>query len=109
MQHVYFNLCFRLLYKWWNTFKIKAGLQAEDKENGKIKNQWTEDYKLLDWGPRGLFPEYLEMSKFFIPFTCHLYAGIFVCTYSGQFVQLKNCCYCCLECLLATMETSEVT
>lgn len=26
-------------------------------------NQWTNDYKLLAWGARGLFDEYLEMSK----------------------------------------------
>jgi len=38
-------------------------MQGEDKENGRVKNQWTEDYKLLDWGPRGLFPEYLEMGE----------------------------------------------
>jgi hypothetical protein len=74
-------------------------LQAEDKENGKIKNQWTEDYKLLDWGSRGLFPEYLEMSEFSISFTCNICAGIFVCTYSGKFVQLKKSY---LECLLSS-------
>lgn len=27
-------------------------------------NQWTNDYKLLAWSSRGLFDEYLEMSKF---------------------------------------------
>lgn len=26
-------------------------------------NQWTNDYKLLAWSSRGLFDEYLEMSK----------------------------------------------
>lgn len=46
-----------LLIKWWNNFKVKE----EEKESGKIINQWTEDYKLLDWGPRGLCHEYLEM------------------------------------------------
>jgi len=66
------------LYKWWNTFKIKTGLKAENKENGKMKTQWTEDYKLLDWGPRGLFPEYLEMSEFSISF--RLYAGVLICS-----------------------------
>lgn len=25
---------------------------------------WYKDYKLLDWGPRGLFVEYLEMGNF---------------------------------------------
>ncbi|PNF43988.1 hypothetical protein B7P43_G00902 [Cryptotermes secundus] len=46
-----------LLQKWWNNFKVKE----EDKESRQIINQWTEDYKLVDWGPRGLCPEYLEM------------------------------------------------
>ncbi|PSN32602.1 hypothetical protein C0J52_15186 [Blattella germanica] len=50
-----------LLYKWWNTFKIKTGIEQEEAESRIAKNQWTEDFKLLDWGPRGLFPEYLEM------------------------------------------------
>jgi len=57
------NLHCSLLLRWWNTFKIKTGLQAEDKENGRIKKQWIEDYKLLGWGPNGLFPEYLEMGE----------------------------------------------
>jgi len=39
-------------------------MQEEEKENKNGKTQWIEDYKLLDWGPRGLFPEYLEMSEF---------------------------------------------
>ncbi|XP_063237406.1 anoctamin-1 isoform X2 [Bacillus rossius redtenbacheri] len=46
--------------KWWNTFKIKTGLQ-EKEEDFHGCSQWTEDFKLVDWGPRGLFPEYLEM------------------------------------------------
>jgi hypothetical protein len=48
----------RLLLKWWNNLRVKE----EDKENGKLKNQWTEDYKLLGWSPRGLCSEYLEMG-----------------------------------------------
>nr|CAD7267323.1 unnamed protein product [Timema shepardi] len=48
------------LMKMFNTFTIKTGLQKKE-EDMKYCNQWTEDYKLLDWGPRGLFPEYLEM------------------------------------------------
>jgi hypothetical protein len=54
----------RLLMKWWNDFKVKE----EEKENGKIINQWTKDYKLLDWGRRGLCPEYLEMGEFSVYF-----------------------------------------
>ncbi|KAJ9601623.1 hypothetical protein L9F63_000231, partial [Diploptera punctata] len=50
-----------LMFKWWNTFKIKTGMQEEETVNKNGKIQWVEDFKLLDWGPRGLFPEYLEM------------------------------------------------
>lgn len=32
-------------------------------------NQWTEDYKLSDLEPGGLFTEYLEMGKFIIILT----------------------------------------
>lgn len=55
---------FRLLYKWYNTIKIKTGLSKDDDEESKASgsNQWCADYRLLDWGPRGLFPEYLEMG-----------------------------------------------
>lgn len=53
-----------LLTKWYNTFSQKAGL-AQDKDDEVIGcNQWTEDYKLLDWGTKGLFDEYLEMGKY---------------------------------------------
>lgn len=49
-----------LMYKWFNTIKVKTGMGTED-EKAVSCTQWAEDYKLLDWGPRGLFPEYLEM------------------------------------------------
>ncbi|EEB15452.1 conserved hypothetical protein [Pediculus humanus corporis] len=44
----------------YNEFQIKTGLKKQE-ETPLGVNQWTEDYKLLEWGPRGLFPEYLEM------------------------------------------------
>uniref|UniRef100_A0A1B6ED36 Anoctamin n=1 Tax=Clastoptera arizonana TaxID=38151 RepID=A0A1B6ED36_9HEMI len=51
--------------KWWNSFMLATGLDSttESDENidKSIRKQWTEDYKLLDWGDRGLFSEYLEM------------------------------------------------
>lgn len=46
----------------YNEFQIKTGLKKQE-ETPLGVNQWTEDYKLLEWGPRGLFPEYLEMSE----------------------------------------------
>uniref|UniRef100_A0A1B6JA02 Anoctamin n=2 Tax=Homalodisca liturata TaxID=320908 RepID=A0A1B6JA02_9HEMI len=53
------------LYKWYNTFMLATGLDSHDSDedvvDGGVSKQWTEDYKLLDWGDRGLFNEYLEM------------------------------------------------
>jgi hypothetical protein len=66
------------LQKWWNTFQVKE----EDKESRQIINQWTEDYKLIDWGPRGLCPEYLEMGEFSILFL--FYVGVFICSSNGS-------------------------
>lgn len=54
------EMIFPLFYKWLNTLKIKTGLQ-KDEESLKGKKQWVKDFKLVDWGPRSLFPEYLEM------------------------------------------------
>lgn len=45
----------------YNEFRVRTGLKKEE-ETPLGVNQWTEDYKLMDWGPRGLFAEYLEMS-----------------------------------------------
>ncbi|KAF2902509.1 hypothetical protein ILUMI_03671, partial [Ignelater luminosus] len=54
------EMCFPLFFKWMNTLKFKAGLQKEQ-SSYKTKPQWVKDYKLVEWGPRSLFPEYLEM------------------------------------------------
>ncbi|XP_047120031.1 anoctamin-1-like isoform X1 [Schistocerca piceifrons] len=50
-----------LLQKWYNTFKLLTGLGKEDDAKAVSSTRWAQDYRLLDWGPRGLFPEYLEM------------------------------------------------
>ncbi|KAK9512825.1 hypothetical protein O3M35_001156 [Rhynocoris fuscipes] len=45
-----------IIYKWWHTRWIP------DKKSMKNKlPQWRKDYKLVAWGHRDLFPEYLEM------------------------------------------------
>ncbi|XP_075213480.1 anoctamin-1-like isoform X2 [Lycorma delicatula] len=57
------------MYKLWNTFMVSTGLETKQETQDDVTetadaeqtNQWTEDYKLLDWGTRGLFDEYLEM------------------------------------------------
>lgn len=46
----------------YNEFRVRTGLKEVEEEPRSV-NQWTEDYKLLDWGPRGLFSEYLEIGK----------------------------------------------
>ena len=48
----------------WTRFRITTGLK-EEKADEKIldRNQWTRDFFLIDFGTRGLFSEYLEMSK----------------------------------------------
>lgn len=41
-----------------------TGISKEDKSE-TLSTQWMKDAKLLDWGPRSLFPEYLEMGNNF--------------------------------------------
>jgi len=41
---------------------LKSTSEEEDLATA-VKKPWIEDYRLLDWGPRGLFPEYLEMGN----------------------------------------------
>lgn len=55
------------LYKSFNTVRNKMYKTDENNENIQLIscNQWTNDYKLLAWSPRGLFDDYLEMSKLF--------------------------------------------
>ncbi|CAG9825058.1 unnamed protein product [Phaedon cochleariae] len=56
------EMLFPLFYKWLNTLKVKTGLTKEKLLSCKrCQPQWVKDYKLVEWGPRSLFPEYLEM------------------------------------------------
>ncbi|XP_014471955.1 PREDICTED: anoctamin-1 isoform X2 [Dinoponera quadriceps] len=59
------EMLFPLFYKWMNTLKVHVGsrrLKDNDKRYSSRKFlQWIKDYKLVQWGPRSLFPEYLEM------------------------------------------------
>ncbi len=47
------------LWKLYNTFKVKAGIEKEDKTRYP---QWIQDFRLVEWGHQGLFHEYLEMG-----------------------------------------------
>lgn len=61
------EMLFPLFYKWLNTLKVHVGMRTEkgQKKVTTRKYQWIKDYKLVEWGPRSLFPEYLEMSNGF--------------------------------------------
>ncbi|CAH0557259.1 unnamed protein product [Brassicogethes aeneus] len=55
------EMVFPLFYKWLNTLKVKTGLTKDTYSSKGSQSQWIKDYKLVEWGPRSLFPEYLEM------------------------------------------------
>nr|XP_050848873.1 anoctamin-1 isoform X1 [Vespula vulgaris] len=58
------EMLYPLFFKWLNTLKVHVGARKVTKEekNGFKKDpQWIKDYKLVQFGPRSLFPEYLEM------------------------------------------------
>ncbi|XP_065163177.1 anoctamin-5 isoform X2 [Atheta coriaria] len=55
------EMLFPLFYKWLNTVKVKTGLQKDESSKKGTQPQWVRDFKLVEWGPRSLFPEYLEM------------------------------------------------
>ncbi|KAF3425387.1 hypothetical protein E2986_02577 [Frieseomelitta varia] len=60
------EMLFPLFYKWLNTLKVHVGMKTEDghkKVTTRKYLQWIKDYKLVEWGPRSLFPEYLEMGS----------------------------------------------
>lgn len=56
------EMLFPLFYKWLNTVKVKTGLQKDESSKKGTQPQWVRDFKLVEWGPRSLFPEYLEMG-----------------------------------------------
>nr|XP_031841577.1 anoctamin-1-like isoform X1 [Nomia melanderi]XP_031841578.1 anoctamin-1-like isoform X1 [Nomia melanderi]XP_031841579.1 anoctamin-1-like isoform X1 [Nomia melanderi] len=58
------EMLYPLFYKWLNTLKVHVGMKStngERKTTARKYLQWIKDYKLVEWGPRSLFPEYLEM------------------------------------------------
>lgn len=50
------------LMKKYKKFKFGSAQKAEKESELKAYNQWTKDYKLMDWNSMGLFHEYLEMG-----------------------------------------------
>lgn len=60
------EMLYPLFFKWLNTLKVHVGAQKvtkEEKNAFKKDPQWIKDYKLVQFGPRSLFPEYLEMGN----------------------------------------------
>ncbi|XP_033224171.1 anoctamin-4-like isoform X2 [Belonocnema kinseyi] len=58
------EMLFPLFYKWLNTVKVHMSSKEERKSRKYSSSTflpWVKDYKLVTWGPRSLFPEYLEM------------------------------------------------
>ena len=49
-----------IFYKWYNNMKVRSGKVKTGSWKGKGE-RWLRDLKLVEWGPRSLFPEYLEM------------------------------------------------
>lgn len=66
------------LYK--SYYSLRNKMYKTDESDGSSPliscNQWTNDFKLMAWSPRGLFDDYLEMSKrtscfYLMNFPCH--------------------------------------
>jgi anoctamin-1 len=49
----------RVIFKWWNHVRIMTA--TNEQKEVVFNTQWAKDLKLLEWGDRSLFPEYLEM------------------------------------------------
>lgn len=48
-------------YKWLNAMKVWK--RKKTKSTRKENQRWLRDLKLIEWGPSGLFSEYLEMGR----------------------------------------------
>lgn len=46
--------------RWYNMWKVSKGKSKGSFAKGG--ERWLRDLKLVGWGPRSLFPEYLEMG-----------------------------------------------
>ncbi|XP_034950899.1 anoctamin-4 isoform X1 [Chelonus insularis] len=57
------EMIFPLFYKRLNTWKVHMTKTKDETErlNNRKFLPWVRDFKLVEWGPRSLFPEYLEM------------------------------------------------
>jgi anoctamin-1 len=51
-----------IFYKWWNSMHMRLKKKKDHSTKGKGR-RWLKDLKLVEWGTRSLFPEYLEMGN----------------------------------------------
>lgn len=82
------EMLFPLFYKWLNTLKVHVGMRTTDghkKTSARKYLQWIKDYKLVEWGPRSLFPEYLEMGND-IKFVIIFVSGTWYRTFEHNFI-----------------------
>ena len=54
-----------MIFKWFNSFRVRAGLKEQPTCSQAFKSQWAKDYQLVAWGNEALFAEYLEMGMTF--------------------------------------------
>lgn len=54
------EMMYPLFQKWLNLWWLRNELRGKSSIKGSL--QWVKDFKLIEWGPRSLFPEYLEMG-----------------------------------------------
>lgn len=47
--------------RWYQSYQIRRGRRERDGSFSKTVERWFRDFKLIPWGSRSLFPEYLEM------------------------------------------------
>lgn len=52
-----------MFFKWLNVMRVRYFNRKTRSAKGKDE-RWLNDLKLVEWGSRSLFPEYLEMGKF---------------------------------------------
>lgn len=50
-------------YQWLNTIRVRANKLKKTWSGTGKRQRWLRDLKLVEWGSRSLFPEYLEMGK----------------------------------------------
>lgn len=56
------EMIFPIVMKYINSFQLRLGKRKNRSLRGD-NQRWVNDLKLVEFGTRGLFPEYLEMGE----------------------------------------------